>query len=50
MPRSQACYLLAQDAHVLCHQVVQGEDEPPVEVALPSHGVVVDICLLHVLL
>lgn len=35
---------------MLSCQVVHGEDEPPVEVALPSEGVVVDICLLHVLL
>ena len=46
----QTCYLLAQDAHLLSRQVVQGEDEPPVKAALPRQGVVVDICLLHVLL
>ena len=45
-----ACYLLAQDTHVLCCQEVQGEDEPPVEDALPRQGAVVDIRLLHVLL
>lgn len=43
-------YLLAQDAYLLRCQVVQGEDEPPVEAAFPSQGAIVDICLLHVLL
>lgn len=46
----QAGYLLAQDTYTLGWQVVQGEDEAPVEVTLPRQGLVVDVCLLHVLL
>lgn len=45
-----ACYLLTLDTHTLSCQVVHSEDEPPVEVALSSQRVVVDIRLLHVLL
>lgn len=35
---------------LLCHQVVEGVDEPPVEIALTGQGVVVNVCVLLVLL
>lgn len=46
----QAGYLLAQDAHLLGCQVVHCEGEAPVEAALPSEGVVMDVRRLPVLL
>ncbi len=38
------------DDLLFSHEVVEGVDKTPVEVALPSDGVVVDICVLLVLL
>lgn len=38
------------DDLLLSHEVVEGVDEAPVEIALPGDGVVMDICVLLVLL
>lgn len=42
--------LLGDDDLLLGHEIVEGIDEAPVEVALSSQGVVVHVCVLLVLL
>lgn len=42
--------LLGDDDLLLSHEVIEGEDEAPVEVALAGEGVIVHICVLPVLL
>lgn len=43
-----ATHLLGNSTDLLGRQVVEGKYEPPVEVALPTQGAVVHICLLLV--
>ena len=42
--------LLLDDHHLLRRQVLEGEHQSPVEVALSVHGPVVDVRLLSVIL
>ncbi len=41
---------LRDDDLLLCHEVIEGEDKAPVEVALARQGVIVHVCVLLVLL
>lgn len=47
---SRITHLLGHVAHLLRREIIEGKDESPVEIPFSSHGSVVDIRLLLVLL